>query len=125
MDEKSLLKQWNEMRSQIITSQVAPALVLLGVLVLSVLGKFQDAPTSAKFLTLGVVAVTGILATISQYAVVREGEVLLIDLRKVENSTNLSAKIADSRGLLSLSAIALVGFDLAVFALCIWAVLGK
>ena len=125
MDEKNLLKQWNEMRSQIITSQVAPALVLIAVFVLAVMGKFQDAPTSAKFFTLGVVAVTGILATISQYAVVREGEVLLIDLRKIENSTNLSAKVADSRGLLSLSAIALVGFDLAVFALCIWAVLGK
>jgi len=37
----------------------------------------------------------------------------------------LAKKIAESRGLLSLSAIAVVGLDIAVFALVVWGVLGK
>jgi sensor c-di-GMP phosphodiesterase-like protein len=124
MDEKALIKQWNEMRSQIITSQVAPALVLIAILVVAAYDKFDTASDSAKFLALGVAAVTGFLATISQYAAIREGEALLLDLRKIEKPTALTSKIADSRGLLSLSAIAIIAFDIAMFALVTWAILG-
>jgi aldehyde:ferredoxin oxidoreductase len=123
MDEKSLIKQWNIMRTQIIQAQVAPALVLLGVFVLAALGLFTDASDAAKFLTIGVTAATGILATINQYAAVREGEALIVDLAQIEKPSALSTKIADSRGLVSLSAIAIVGLDLAIFALVVWAVL--
>lgn len=125
MDEESLLEQWNDMRSQIIQSQVAPALVLIGIAVLATLDLFKDAPDSAKYLVLGLAAITGILATISQYAAVREGEALLLDLKNLEKPSALSAKIADSRGLLSLSAITIVLFDIAMFALVVWAVLGS
>jgi sensor c-di-GMP phosphodiesterase-like protein len=124
MDEKALIKQWNEMRSQIITSQVAPALVLIAILVVAAYDKFDTAADSAKFLALGVAAVTGFLATISQYAAIREGEALLLDLRKIEKPTALTSKIADSRGLLSLSAITIIAFDIAMFALVTWAILG-
>ena len=124
MDEKSLLKQWNQMRAQIIQAQVAPALVLIGVLVLAAIGSFDSASDGAKYLALGVAAATGILATISQYAAVREGEALLLDLKKIDKPSALSQKIADSRGLLSLSAIAIVALDLAIFALVVLAVLG-
>lgn len=124
MDEKALIRQWNEMRSQIITSQVAPALVLIAILVVAAYDKFENAPQSARFLALGVAAVTGFLATISQYAAIREGEALLLDLGKVDKPSALGSKIANSRGLLSLSAIAIIGFDLAMFALVTWAILG-
>lgn len=124
MDEKSLIKLWNENRTQIITAQISPALVLIGVFVLAAYGKFADASDGAKFLTLGVAAVTGILAMISQYAAIREAEALIIDLKKLEKRSALADKIADSRGLLSLSAIAIIGMGLAVFALVTWAVLG-
>jgi len=124
MEEKSLLKVWHESRSQIIQSQVAPALVLIAIMVLAALNVFETANDAAKYLTLGVAAVTGILATISQYAAVREGEALIADLRKLDKKSALAEKIAESRGLLSLSAIALIGFDIAIFALVVWAVLG-
>ena len=124
MDEKSLIGQWNKMRVQIIQAQVAPALVLIAITVLSALGLFADASDGAKYLALGVAAATGFLATISQYAAVREGEALLLDLKKVTNPSALTKKIADSRGLLSLSAIAIVGIGIAIFALVVWAVLG-
>jgi sensor c-di-GMP phosphodiesterase-like protein len=124
MDEKALIRQWNEMRSQIITSQVAPALVLIAILVVAAYDKFDTASDSAEFLALGVAAVTGFLATISQYAAIREGEALLLDLRKIDKPSALTSKIAESRGLLSLSAIAIIAFDIAMFALVTWAILG-
>jgi len=125
MNEKDLIQQWNKMRVQIIQAQVAPALVLIAITVLSAMHVFSEGPDAAKYLALGVAAATGILATISQYAAVREGEALLLDLKKVTNPSALTKKIADSRGLLSLSAIAIVGLDIGIFALVVWAVLGK
>lgn len=124
MNEKDLIKLWNQMRMQIIVAQLAPSLVLIGVFVLAGFDKFAMASDGTKYLAIGVAAVTGILAIISQYAAVREGEALLEDLSKVGSKSALGKKIASSRGLLSLSAIAIVGSGLAVFALTVWAVLG-
>jgi aldehyde:ferredoxin oxidoreductase len=124
MDEKNLLELWNTKRSQVINAQIAPTLMLIGVFVVSAFGKFETATDGAKYLTIGVAAATGILAIISQYATIREAEVLLIDLKRIEKPSELSKRIAQSRGFLSMSAIAIVGLGIAVFALVVWAVLG-
>jgi len=124
MDEKNLLELWNTKRSQVIHAQIAPTLMLIGVFVVAAFGKFETATDGAKYLAIGVAAATGILAIISQYATIREAEVLLIDLKRIENSSELSKRIAQSRGFLSMSAIAIVGLGIAVFALVVWAVLG-
>ena len=124
MDEKGLLELWNTKRTQIINAQIAPTLLLIGVFVLAAFGKFDGAADSAKYLAVGVAAATGILAIISQYAAIREAEALLTDLKKIEKPSALATKIADSRGLLSLSAIAMVGLGVGVFTLVVWAVLG-
>ena len=124
MDEKGLLELWNTKRSQVINAQIAPTLMLIGVFVVGAFGKFETASDGAKYLTIGVAAATGILAIISQYATIREAEVLLIDLKRIENSSELAKRISVSRGLLSMSAIAIVGLGIAVFALVVWAVLG-
>ena len=124
MKAQDLIYQWNQMRSQVIQAQVAPALVLIGIFVLAAIGAFENASDGAKYLTIGVAAATGILAIISQYAAVREGEALIIDIRAASEQNALTKKIADSRGLLSLSAIAIVGIGIATFALVVWAVLG-
>jgi hypothetical protein len=124
MDEKGLLELWNTKRSQVINAQIAPTLMLVGVFVLAAYGKFETANDAAKYLTIGVAAATGILAIISQYATIREAEILLVDLKRLEKPSELSKKIADSRSLLSLSAIAMVGLGVGVFALVVWAVLG-
>ena len=124
MDEKGLLELWNTKRSQIINAQMAPTLMLTGVFVLAALGVFENASDGAKYLTIGVAAATGILAIISQYATIREAEVLLIDLKRIEKASELSKRISDSRGFLSLSATAMIGLGIGVFALVVWAVLG-
>jgi len=43
MNEKDLIKLWNQMRMQIIVAQLAPSLVLIGVLVLAGFDKFAMA----------------------------------------------------------------------------------
>jgi aldehyde:ferredoxin oxidoreductase len=124
MDEKGLLELWNTKRTQVINAQIAPTLMLTGVFVLAALGVFENATDGAKYLTIGVVAATGILAIISQYATIREAEVLLIDLKRIEKPSELAKKIAESRGFLSLAATAMIGLGIGVFALVVWAVLG-
>ena len=123
MDQLELLKLWNANRKQIISAQMAPALVLGAIFVTAAFGKFADAPDSARFLAIGVAAATGILAVITQYAVIREAEALVADLNKIEKKSALAEKIAASRSFLSLTAIAIVGLSLAIFALVVWAVL--
>ena len=124
MDEKGLLELWNTKRTQIINAQKAPNFMLIGIFVLAAFGKFDTATDATKYLVVGVAAVTGILAIISQYATIREAEALLVDLNRIAKPFELTKKIAASRHLLSLSAIAIVGLGLAVFALVTWAVLG-
>jgi aldehyde:ferredoxin oxidoreductase len=124
MDQDDLLELWNTKRSQIVNAQIAPTLMLTGVFVLAALGVFEDATDAAKYLTIGVAAATGILAIISQYATIREAEVLLIDLKRIDKPSELAKRISDSRGFLSLFATAIVGLGIGVFALVVWAVLG-
>ena len=123
MDEKNLLELWNTKRTQIISAQMAPTLMLIGIFVLAAFGKFDGATDATKYLAIGVAAATGILAIISQYATIREAEALIVDLNRVEKPSELAMKIASSRGLVSLFAIAIVGLGIAVFALVVWAVL--
>ena len=124
MDEKDLIKLWNSMRSQIITAQMAPTLLLISVFVLAAFGKFEAASDPVKYLTVGVAAATGILAIISQYATIREAESLIVDLKKISKSSELAKKISESRELLTLASVAVVGLGVGVFALVVWAVIG-
>ena len=124
MDEKDLIKLWNTMRSQVIAAQVAPTLLLIGVFTLAAFGKFEAASDPVKYLTVGVAAATGILAIISQYATIREAESLIVDLKNVNKPSALAKKISESRELLALASVAVVGLGVGVFALVAWAVIG-
>jgi hypothetical protein len=124
MDEKDLIKLWNGMRSQIITAQFAPALVLTALVALASFDKFADASDATKFLAVGVAAITGILSMMSQYAAVREGQAVLVDLKSVKSKSELGKQIAGSGDLLKISAGAIIGFGFAVFALVVWSILG-
>ena len=123
MNENALLELWNQKRSQIITAQMAPTLVLISILVVSVLGYFAVASDSAKILAIGVAAATGILAVISQYAAIREAKALIADINKIDEPSALAKKIGESDAFLALTAIAIVALSLAIFALVIWTVL--
>lgn len=124
MDEKDLVKLWNTMRSQIITAQMAPTFLLISVFVLAAFGKFEAASDSVKYLVIGVAAATGILTIISQYATIREGGSLIVDLKRLTKPSEVAKKISESGQLLMLSAVAVVGLGAGTFALVVWAVNG-
>lgn len=125
MDEKALLTLWNEKRMQIIIAQLAPALVLIAVFVLAAQGTFETANDPARYLVIAVAAITGILAMISQIAVIREAEALLTDLGAIENASVLSKKVAASKNFLSITLVVIIGVGLIIFALIVWSVLSK
>ena len=123
MNEQSLLELWNQKRMQIITAQVAPALVLIAIFVLSAQGTFANATDGARYLAIGVAAVTGLLTIISQTAVIREAEALVRDLGKIENGSAITKTIAGSGNLIKLMGIVVVGSGLLIFALVVMSVL--
>jgi hypothetical protein len=124
MDEKGLLELWNVKRTQVISAQMAPTIMLIAVLVLAAIGAFDGAPDSVKYLAIGIAAATGILAMITQYATIREAQSLVADLGKLEQPSELSVKIAASRSFLSLTALAFIVIGVGIFVLVVWAVLG-
>lgn len=124
MDEKSLIEVWNVKRTQVIRAQMAPALVLIAVLVLAAVGAFDAATDSVKYLAIGISAATGILALITQYATIREAQSLVADLGNLERPSELSKKIAASGSFLSLVAVAFIVIGIGIFALVVWTVLG-
>ncbi len=124
MDEKTLLSLWNEKRMQIIIAQIAPALVLIAVIVLAAQGTFASASNPSKYLVIAVAAITGILAMISQIAVIREAEALVADLGKLQNASDLSKKVAASKSFLTITLVAIIGLGLIIFGLIVWSVFG-
>ncbi|NBR93927.1 MAG: hypothetical protein EBT44_03695 [Actinobacteria bacterium] len=122
MDQEELLELWNAKREQIIRAQIAPALVLIAIFVSAAFGAFESASDSVRYLTVGVAAVTGFLALITQYAAIREAQALVVDLNKKEKKSALAAKIAESGPFLNLTAAAMVLMSVAIFGLVLWAV---
>lgn len=123
MNEQSLLELWNQKRMQIITAQIAPTFALIAVFVLAAQGTFADATDGARYLVIGVAAVTGLLTIISQTAVIREAEALVRDLGKIENGSEITKVISGSGNLIKLMGLVVVGSGLIIFALVVMAVL--
>ncbi len=124
MSEKDLIKLWHKTRSQIIAAQMQPVLVLIAAFVLSTLGYFDKATDSAKYFALAVIAITGILTTVNQYAAIREGEAVCDDLAKIAKKSALATKIAGSRSFVSATAALIVVLDIAVFVVAYLAIVG-
>lgn len=123
MNEQSLLELWNQKRMQIVTAQIAPTFALIAVFVLAAQGTFADATDGARYLAIGVAAVTGLLTIISQTAVIREAEALVRDLGKIENGSEITKIISGSGNLIKLMGLVVVGSGLIIFALVVTAVL--
>ena len=124
MNEKDLISLWNEKRSQIIAAQMQPVLVLIAAFVLATLGYFDKATDSAKYFALAVIAITGILSTVNQYAAIREGEAVCAELSKIAKAGPLAKKIAGSKNFVSLTASLIVVADIAVFVFAYMAIFG-
>ena len=124
MNEKDLLQLWNEKRSQIISAQMAPTLVLIAILVIAGFGYFEIASNPVKYLAIAIAAASGILAVISQYAAIREATALVSDINKISGPSALAAKVGDSAKFLTLTTVVIVGLSILVFAAVVTSVLG-
>ena len=87
-------------------------------------GTLAEASDPAKYLVIAVAGVTGFLAIVSQYAAIREAQALVVDLAAIKDSSRLAQQVSASSSFLQLTAVAVVGLGLVIFALVTWSVLG-
>jgi len=123
MKEKDLIEIWNAKRNQIITTQLAPAIVLTAAFILACLGTFSKASHQAKYFALGVIAVTGILAAISNLGVIREAEAITYDLKSLAELSAVGQKISESRELVLLNIVMNFVMSIGIFTLAALAIL--
>jgi len=123
MNEKELIAIWNAKRNQIIMTQLAPTIVLTAAFILASLGIFSTASHSAKYFSLGVIAITGILAAISNLAVIREAEAVTQDLKNQSALSAVGKKISESRELVVLNIVLNFAMSIGIFALAVLAIL--
>ena len=123
MDEKALLELWSKSRSQVIAAQLAPSIVLVGILALASFGQFEMASDQVQYLAIYIAMASGILSIISQFAAIREAEALVRELKTIPSLTLLGKKVAESKPLLSLTTFATVGLGLVTFGFVIAAVM--
>lgn len=117
MNEKELVLLWNDKRSQITAAQMGPTIILAGVLVLLALGDIGAMSAAAKYLVLGIVAASGILASVTQFAAAREGQSVCADLNALGAKTAVGKGVAGSAGAINLFGGLVVVLDLVVFLL--------
>ena len=117
MNEKELVTLWNDKRSQITAAQIGPTIILAGVLVLLAFGEIGAMNYAAKYLVLGIVAASGILASVTQFAAAREGQSVCADLNALGAKTEVGKAIAGSSGSINLFGGLIVVLDLVVFRL--------
>jgi hypothetical protein len=124
MDEDDLLELWNTKRSQVIHAQLAPSIVLIGILALAAFDKFSDSNVPVQYLAIYIAAVSGVLSVLAQLAAIREAEALVRELKNTESLTLLGKKVSESGKMLSLTSFITVVMGLVTFGLVIWAVMG-
>lgn len=117
MNEKELVLLWNDKRSQITAAQMGPTIILAGVLVLLALGDMGAMSAAAKYLVLGIVAASGILASVTQFAAAREGQSVCADLAALGPKTAVGKGVAGSASAISVFGGLVVVLDLVVFLL--------
>lgn len=117
MNEKGLIKNWNTLRSNIIQAQFASVIILAVVVYLAVAGDLASASDEIKIFTLTVLATTGILSLVTQFAAIREAGALAKDLKKAE--THVGKLISVSDPYLKLTQVVMGVFGIAVFVLLV------
>lgn len=120
MEEKTLVQNWNQLRSNIIQAQLASVIVLSVVVFLAVNNSFAGASNEVKLFALAVLAATGILSLVSQLAAIREAKAITKDLEQA--NTHTGRLIAVSGQFLTLTRIMMVLFGVGIFALLVVAI---
>ncbi|MEI6294662.1 MAG: hypothetical protein WCO95_01240 [Actinomycetes bacterium] len=102
--EKDLLQIWNGQRSQRITSQLAPTILLAAVLALTTTGKLNyKSPVDLKAFAVGLVAAGGVFSVSGMLASIRDSRALARTMHEVDDISQLGLSVAkNSSNLLAL-----------------------
>lgn len=87
------------------------------MLVLLAVGNFGAMSAAAKYLVLGILAASGILASVTQFAAAREGQSVCADLAALGPKTAVGKGVAGSASAISVFGGLVVVLDLVVFLL--------
>jgi hypothetical protein len=120
LNEEALISHWNELRKTIIRAQMASVVMLAVVLVLVVTGQFSEASIQIKLLAIVILATTGILSLINQFAVLREGSATIQDLTGMQSAT--AKTIAASGKFMKTTQLAMAASAAAILVLFLWAI---
>ena len=124
MREKDLLQIWNGQRSQRISSQLAPTILLAATLILMATGKLNyKSPIDVKAFATGLVAAGGAFSVSGMLASVRDSMALTRAMREVVNVSQLGLSVAKNAGTLAFTGflfVALSLFNFTVLALYLY-----
>jgi len=119
--EKDLLNIWNGQRTQRISSQLAPTILLAAVLALATTGKLTyNSPLDLKAFAIGLVAAGGVFSVTAMLASIRDSRALTRTMHEVDDISQLGLSVAkNSSNLLALGLffILLSLFNFVVLAL--------
>ena len=97
MKELDLLKLWNQLRNQIIFSQLAPTFLLIVTIGLLKDGLAESADV-VKWATLGILLASGIFGFLTQYSAATEARAVLSDLKRLKSKSKVSIQLVRFNG---------------------------
>ena len=97
MKELDLLKLWNQLRNQIIFSQLAPTFLLIVTIGLLKDGLAESADV-VKWATLGILLASGIFGFLAQYSAATEARAVLSDLKRLKSKSKVSIQLVRFNG---------------------------
>ena len=113
MREKDLLQVWNGQRSQRISSQLAPTILLAATLALVATGKLTyKSPVDVKAFAVGLVAAGGAFSLSGMLASIKDSLALTRAMREVNDVSQLGVSVLKNSGNLSLTAVLFVALSL-------------
>lgn len=121
MREKDLLQIWNGQRSQRISSQLAPTILLVVILALTTTGKLNyKSPLDVKAFATGLVVAGGVFSVSGMLSSIRDSMALTRAMREVNDVSQLGLSITKNSGNLAFTGflfVALSLFNLTVLCL--------
>ncbi len=113
MSEKDLVDLWNNKRSQLSKSQFQSVVALAVIAALAFLGNVESATQEVKIFGLVFLVSVGALNVLTQLAVIREAQSVVIELSAIAKPGAVAATIAKSGRYLLLTGLLLVALSAA------------
>ena len=98
MNEKELIRTWNELRALRVRAQLAPTLLLAVILALGATGHLSNSTDMAlRIFTMGLVVAGGVFATTSMLSATRDAVWVSDSLKSTKDLSLIGKKISEER----------------------------